>query len=208
MKTCIVKVGGSLLPLPDLAARLRTMFATLDAEQIFVVAGGGDAAEVVRTWDLTHRLNEDVAHWLAIDSMSLTASFLARLLPGAALVVDRRSAENSVSMGGVAILVARSILDELHDGTRKPLPVGWDCTSDSVAGWIATEWKVDSMVLAKSVDAPTECLNSSASELAAVDPYFDTIVDGQLPVYWCNVRTNPESVVLWKRSSPGDADDC
>lgn len=208
MKTCIVKVGGSLFRLPDLAARLRTMFATLDSDQIFVVAGGGEAAEVVRTWDLIHRLNEEVAHWLAIDSMSLTASLLTGLLPEAALVVDRRSAENRVSMGGVAILVARSILDELHDGTRKPLPVGWDCTSDSIAGWISTQWKVDSMVLAKSVDAPTECSISSASELDAVDPYFDTIVDGQLPVYWCNVRTNPESVVLWKTASPDDTDGC
>lgn len=208
MKTCIVKVGGSLLPLPDLAIRLRTMFAALDTDRIFVVCGGGEAAGLVRHWDLMHRLDEGVAHWLAIDSMSLTASLLARLLPDAALVSDRRSAENSVSKGGIAILVPRLILDELHDGPRKPLPVGWDCTSDSIAGWIATQWKVDSIVLAKSVDSPTECSMSSESELSAVDAYFDTIVKGQLPVYWCNVRTNPESIVSWKPASTGDTDDC
>lgn len=208
MKTVIVKVGGSLLTLPDLAMRLRKMFATLDSDQIFLIAGGGEATDVVRTWDLTHRLDEEAAHWLAIDSMSLTASLLAKLLPDAALVVDRRSTENNAPMGGGAILVPRLILDELHDGTRKPLPVGWDCTSDSIAGWIATQWKVDSIVLAKSVDAPNECAIQSGAESAAVDAHFESVINGQIPVYWCNVRTAPDSVELWKPASRNTADVC
>lgn len=208
MKTSIVKVGGSLLTLPDLAMRLRKLFAALDTDRIFVVAGGGEAARLVRNWDLTHQLDEEVAHWLAIESMSLTASLLANLLADAALVVDHRSADNNVLKGGVSILVPRSILDELHHGKREPLPVGWDCTSDSIAGWIATQWKVDSIVLAKSVDAPRESSTPSESEPAAVDAYFDSIIKGRLPVYWCNVRTNPESVVLWKPGSHKTADDC
>ncbi len=208
MKTCIVKVGGSLLTLPDLAMRLRKMFAVLAADRIFVVGGGGEAAELVRKWDLIHRLDEEVAHWLAIDSMSLTGSLLAGLLNEATLVADHQSAENNVARGGVAILAPRLILDELHDGQREPLPVGWDCTSDSIAGWIATQWNVDSLVLAKSVDAPNDCSMSSESEAASVDANFDSIVGGRLPVYWCNVRTNPESVVLWKPASCQDADDC
>ena len=208
MKTVIVKVGGSLLTLPDLAMRLHKMFAALDSGRIFLIAGGGEATDVVRTWDLTHELGEEVAHWLAIDSMSLTGSLLAKLLPDAALVVDQRSAENNAPKGGVAILVARSILEELHDGTREPLPVGWDCTSDSIAGWIATQWKVDSIVLAKSVDVPNECAIRSGPESVAVDAHFDSVINGQIPVYWCNVRTAPESVVLWKAASPEATEDC
>jgi 5-(aminomethyl)-3-furanmethanol phosphate kinase len=208
MKTVIVKVGGSLLTLPDLAMRLHKMFATLDSGRIFLIAGGGEATDVVRTWDLTHELDEKVAHWLAIDSMSLTGSLLAKLLPDAALVVDHRSAENKAPKGGVAILVARSILDELHDGMREPLPIGWDCTSDSIAGWIATQWKVDSIVLAKSVDVPNECAIQSGPESAAVDAHFDSVINGQIPVYWCNVRTAPESVVLWKPASRNTTEDC
>ena len=208
MKTFIVKVGGSLLTLPDLAMRLRKMFAALDTDRIFVIAGGGEAARLVRNWDLTHQLDEEAAHWLAIESMSLTASLLADILADAALVVDQRSADNNVRKGLVSILVPRSILNELNHGTREPLPVGWDCTSDSIAGWIATQWKVDTIVHAKSVHAPRESSILSESEPAAVDAYFDSIIKGQLPVYWCNVRTNPESVVLWKPGSRKTADDC
>lgn len=208
MKISIVKVGGSLLTLPDLAMRLRKMFAALDADRIFVVAGGGEAARLVRNWDLIHQLGEEAAHWLAIESMSLTAALLANLLADADLVVDHRSADNNVLKGGVSILVPRSILDELHHDTRESLPVGWDCTSDSIAGWIATQWKVDSIVLAKSVDVPRESSTPSESEPTAVDANFNSIIKGRLPVYWCNVRANPESVVLWKSGSHQAAADC
>jgi 5-(aminomethyl)-3-furanmethanol phosphate kinase len=199
MRRVVVKVGGSLLSLPDLADRLRKMFAVLNADRIFVVCGGGQAAELVRNWDLLHRLDEEVAHWLAIDSMALTASLLAGILPETMLASNRQTAESNGLKGGIAILVPRLILDELHDGTREPLPIGWDCTSDSIAGWIATQWKVDAIVLAKSVDVPVAEDFFEESTSAAVDPCFNAVIAGQLPVYWCNVRGNPADVVLWKK---------
>ncbi|NQV27622.1 MAG: hypothetical protein HQ518_25005 [Rhodopirellula sp.] len=206
MPTVVVKVGGSLLTLPDLGDRLRKMFQAIAADRIFVVCGGGQAAGLVRNWDLIHRLDEEVSHWLAIDSMNLTGMLLAGILPEAALVSNRRSAESMGPRQKISILAPRSILEEMHDGTREPLPIGWDCTSDSIAGWIATQWKVDLLVLAKSVDMPPavklpEDLTLEDLTPAAVDPCFDSVVAGQRPVYWCNVRKSPEEVVLWHPAS-------
>ncbi|MDA1163762.1 MAG: hypothetical protein O3B13_11725 [Planctomycetota bacterium] len=207
MRNVLVKVGGSLLTLPDLQDRLRSLFRTLSCEQVTIVVGGGAATDVVRNWEVIHRLDHEVAHWLAIESMSLTAGLVVQLLSETTLIHDRHSARSCHRSGNIAVLEPRSILDELHRETGQQLPVGWHCTSDSIAGWIATGWKADAIVLAKSVDAPNPEDSSIPGQcgtvMDAVDECFESIVADRLPVYWCNVRTSPESITLWKAASTG-----
>lgn len=214
MRRVLVKVGGSLLTLPDLAERLQALFTALEADQILVICGGGQAADAVRNWDRIHGLSDQASHWLAIDSLAVTASLLVEVLPRAALARSRQVADSMGSAGTVAVLVPRPILEELDDATHQRLPVGWDCTSDSIAAWIATQWDVESLVLAKSVDVPVTH-GTAADGIAAegtmtesdcppVDPCFHEIVTGLADVYWCNVRKNPGDVVPWKH--PGAAD--
>ena len=198
MRRVVVKIGGSLLTLPDLSDRLRRLFEGIPADRILLLVGGGSAANLVRDWDGIHGLDPEVSHWLAIDSLSLTARLLATLLPEAMLVSDYRSAHDASLSIRVAILDPIPVLNELSSESGSVLPVGWDCTSDSIAGWIATRWKVDSLILAKSVDAPFD----EASACAAVDHCFDAVVAEQLPVYWCNVRTRSDHLVLWKAGEP------
>lgn len=215
MQTVLVKFGGSLLTLSDPGERLRTMFAVIPADHFMVVAGGGAATNVVREWDALYDLSEEVSHWLAIDSMSLTARLIANILPNASLVSDRQSAEECLRSGRIAVLDPRPIIEELDREADRKLPVGWGCTSDSIAGWIATQLSVDAVVLAKSIDAPSED-RAPVDEGAAlrwrpraVDRCFDAVIAGRLPVHWCNLRDSPESVVVWKtaRSDQGSVSD-
>lgn len=201
MRHVLVKVGGSLLTLPDLADRLHTLFATLDADQILVVCGGGQAADAVRNWDRIHQLGDHASHWLAIDSLALTASLLADVLSDAVLARNRQTAKSVGSDGGIAVLVPRPVLEELYETTHEQLPVGWDCTSDSIAAWIATQWDVESLVLAKSVDVTVADQTSSESDRPPVDSCFHEIVAGRAKVYWCNLRKNPGDVVQWKHTA-------
>ena len=53
-----------------------------------LIAGGGPAADLIRTMDRIHGLGDEQAHWLAIDALDLNARILASLLPGC-VVVDR-----------------------------------------------------------------------------------------------------------------------
>lgn len=209
MRRVLIKVGGSLLTLPDLAERLQTLITALEADQILLICGGGQAADAVRNWDRIHGLSDQASHWLAIDSLALTASLLVEVLPHAALARSRQVADSMGSAGPVAVLVPRPILEELDDATHRRLPVGWDCTSDSIAAWIATQWDVKSLVLAKSVDVPSTDGTaadgtSTESDCPPVDSCFQEIVTGHAEVYWCNFRKNPGDVVPWKH--PGEAD--
>src|SRR5688572_14807390 len=78
----VVKVGGSLFDLPNLAARLGAWLAELGTPQVILVPGGGATADVMRDFDRLHQLGEEKAHWLALRSLTLNAHFLTELLAG------------------------------------------------------------------------------------------------------------------------------
>lgn len=202
MKTAMVKVGGSLLTLPDLPDRLSAMIDSISADRVMILVGGGRAADVVRSWDDIHHLETETSHWLAIDSMGLTARLLAKLLPDSRLASDHAAAHYTSLSDRTVILDPRPVIEEAAFETKSPLPSGWDCTSDSIAGWLASQWNVASLVLAKSIDKPaTDAL--STQQGSGVDPVFRSVISNSMPVYWCNVRTAPQEIVLWKPASVG-----
>jgi len=55
---------------------------------VLIVPGGGATAEAIRSFDDTHQLGDEAAHWLAIQALSVNARFLQALLPEAKLVGD------------------------------------------------------------------------------------------------------------------------
>jgi aspartokinase-like uncharacterized kinase len=200
MKTVMVKVGGSLLTLPDLPDRLEAMIDNIRADRVMLLVGGGQAADVVRSWDETHRLDTEASHWLAIDAMGLTTRLMTKLLPDAELVSDRASAHQTNVPAKTVILDPGPVIEEASFEAAKTLPSGWDCTSDAIAGWLASRWKVASLVLAKSIDIPMPDA-SSTQPGSGVDPVFQSVISDSIPVYWCNVRTDPEATALWKHAS-------
>jgi len=202
MKTVLVKVGGSLLTLPDLPNRLQAMIDSITADRVMLLVGGGQAADVVRNWDEIHRLETEASHWLAIDSMGLTARLLTKLLPDAELGSDQASAHDTNESAKTMILDPRPVIEEASWEATKQLPAGWDSTSDAIAGWLASQWNVASLVLAKSIDMPMNDA-SSTQRGSGVDSVFESMISDSIPVYWCNVRTNPERITLWKPASAG-----
>src|SRR5271165_5143987 len=88
----VIKVGGSLLDWPELPGRLAAFLARCRDEDpagggtFLLMAGGGPAADLIRTMDRIHGLGDARAHWLAIRAMDLTAQLLSALLPGATVV--------------------------------------------------------------------------------------------------------------------------
>ena len=89
----VVKVGGSLLDLPDLIARL-AMFCIPHIEpRMIFVCGGGPAADTVRRIDRHVGLDEETAHWLCIHAMAFNSRVLAAALPRGELVPDLSGAQ-------------------------------------------------------------------------------------------------------------------
>ncbi|MBA3313386.1 MAG: uridylate kinase [Planctomycetota bacterium] len=175
----VYKVGGSLFNWPDLFERLAAFLASENARPL-VVPGGGDVADVVRSWDRIHGLGESRSHRLAIASLSLGGEFLTDGL-GASIVADRQEAAIAWRAGKVAVLDVRMFLKAESIDAATPLPASWDVTSDSIAAWIADKWPAR-LMLVKSA-AP-----SLANE-PFVDSYFESASAGLKSVQWVDLRS-------------------
>lgn len=206
----IFKVGGSLLDVPDWPSRLAKLVPPRETARCAVVIGGGPAADVVRDWANTYGLSEEAAHWLAIDSLTLTARLAETiwnrdvgrqwdgrgLVPTARIVGNRAAADAAWLAGELPIVELSGLLRGLPAEVPTP-PHSWDVTSDSLAGWLAGHWSAAKLVLVKSAPLPEGVQLVHAPLLGLVDAYFPQLAR-QLPeVDWCDLRTSPARPVRW-----------
>ncbi len=195
MSVTVLKLGGSLLDLGDLPARLRALLKLLGDDQPLLVCGGGDAADLVRQWHETHALDEEQSHWLAMESVRLNQRLLLTLMPELELVSNRAAAESAWKRGRVPLLDPMafvSIEESQAECGAAPLPHTWDVTSDSLAGWVAICWPANRLVLLKSVElSPLESLSHLASA-GLVDGFFPALESDLPPTFWCRLRGDDE----------------
>ncbi len=186
--TAVIKLGGSLLDLPDLPQRLSHMRPWWGARPLLVV-GGGPAADLVRTWDHVHQLGEQRAHDLAVRSLDLTAALIealwdqTRAVPG----LEFEAVWNA---GLVPIANVRGAFAQAK-AQRSPTPSEeWSATTDTIAAWIAGVCGAKELWLLKSIAAPKSILD--AAQAGAVDADLGAWCrDDDLVVHWVDVRATP-----------------
>lgn len=196
MNTVVIKVGGSLFDLPDLAARLSRFLTEYEDAQPLLICGGGEAANLVRCWDQRHHLGEDTAHWLAIQALMLNDRLLCELLPGACIVSSQVEATAAWRKRQIPILCSYTYLKETTETPIAPLPSSWDVTSDSIAAWVTVTWWANELVLLKSVDLPSQQTLAELSEAQLIDHYFPNFSDSLPLLRWCNLRSPEETPQL------------
>jgi aspartokinase-like uncharacterized kinase len=192
----IVKVGGSLYDLPDLATRLREWFAAEwnSGFGMLVIPGGGAAANAVRQLDQCHGLGEEKAHWLALQSLTLNAHFLKSLLPYACMIDDVKDCERIWFEGGIPILDVHEFA-RADDHRPGRLPHTWAVTSDALAARVAVVTHARRLVLLKSTTIPTRTDWAEAGRLGLVDEMFAEVLgnaSAELRVSAVNLRTWPD----------------
>jgi aspartokinase-like uncharacterized kinase len=174
----LVKLGGSLLDLKDLAARLRGLFSSLAPAPVGVVVGGGAVTDVVREWDRRFNLGEEASHRIAIRSMRVTELLVAALLPECGVAGTREGARAFWREGRPVILAVEGLLDEAAEAGVEVPRASWEVTSDSLAAWAAGFVGGRRLVLLKSV---------AEGGAGDVDAAFGERA-GALEVEWVNLR--------------------
>ncbi len=195
--TAVVKLGGSLLDLPDLAQRLDGLRPEWGLRPL-VVVGGGAAADLVREWDQLHGLGEERAHWLALDTLVLTARLVESLWPPAR-VSRMRDYERDWEQEQVPLVQAREWFEAaLHQGIPAP-QYTWETTTDTIAAWIASLTQAESLWLLKSVPCPHSL--TLATRLNMVDPQLAAWTSHAVSIRWVNLREAPPiSCLNWLRT--------
>jgi aspartokinase-like uncharacterized kinase len=177
----VIKVGGSLLDWPELPGRLVAFLARCRDEapvedaKFLLVAGGGPAADLVRTLDRIHGLGDVRAHWLAVRAMDLCAEILTALLPGAAVVCRPEMLESVWNLGAVPVLAPSRFLEEIDACGPDRLAESWLVTSDSIAARIAVILGGRRLILLKSKGLPPDADREDAARLGLVDPMFPAV---------------------------------
>jgi aspartokinase-like uncharacterized kinase len=189
MSLRIIKIGGSLLDWPALPRALRSWLAEQPAAWNVLVCGGGSFADLVRNADGIFGLGDEAAHWLAIDSLSVTARLLATILnvPLATTQHDL-AAQARQEVAGSVVFDAREFLHacEPHLPGQK-LPYGWNVTSDSIAARLAETLAAGELVLLKSDDPPAASLADLATA-GYIDLFFPTAAKNVRQVKFVNLR--------------------
>lgn len=179
----VVRFGGSLLERadwPELAESLLRPFpGSGPGTSRTLVVGGGGVVEGLRAIDRRRRVDQRLAHRLAIDGMGITARLVATTL-GLPLVTSPGVGEAVLDMAGW-LAADRKRADAI--------PATWEVTSDSLAAVVAAAHACD-LLLAKSVPPPrppTADHAASLAELSAlgwVDGWFPRAAGGVARIGW------------------------
>jgi 5-(aminomethyl)-3-furanmethanol phosphate kinase len=153
----VVKVGGSLLDWPELPRALDAWLNEQPSAINVLIAGGGNAVDAIRQASRAFLLDDESAHWLSIDAMSINSCLLADLLPDAVLVSMFGELWSAIETNSCLRIVfdSRQFLRE-HESelSGSLLPHNWSVTSDSIAARLAEVLPADELVLLKSADPP------------------------------------------------------
>jgi len=154
----ILKLGGSLLSLPDVGDRLLSFVEQHQIINPVVVVGGGDAANLVRVWADRFNLSDSEGHDLALQAMTLNAQLLSRLNVRFTLINTLPIRDAPCGQSQISILNCQTAANGLETNLPREqhIPKSWDVTSDSIAAWFATFWKAERLYLLKSADMPDE----------------------------------------------------
>lgn len=190
MKNAIIKIGGSLFGLSDLAGRLAKLLDSLENTKPLIVCGGGKTVDLVRSWDQTHQLGDHAAHWLAIQALMLNDQLLCQLLPDAHLVSSQAEANTVWQVRGIPVLNSYAYLQQTSAPQIEQLPESWDVTSDSIAAWVAITWPADELILVKSVALPKQTSLSELVKTGLVDSYLPKLVESLPQLRWCDLQSD------------------
>ena len=182
IRTCVIKVGGSLLGRTDWPRLLTELVQqkSVDSHCLLVV-GGGPLVDGLRAIDAAAPQPPDIVHRLAIDLMGVTARLVAATL---ALPLVAGTAGQACGVLDVPEWLGRA-------GRYDQLPVGWHVTSDSIAAFVAARSAETSgceLLLAKSVPPPVcpakQALLESLAQSGWIDAYFPEAAATLTEISW------------------------
>ncbi len=194
----VIKLGGSLLTLPNLKERLQMVVNSLSPQKALIVAGGGAAADEVRRMDQRFGLSAEQAHWAAVAAMTFNSQTLSRVCGRLPVVASRIDAQTAWNQHDAVLLdVNRFLRDEQNSHLHCPsLPESWSVTSDSIAAFVALRWPAGQLMFCKSCDFTLPNVGVQNKE-HLLDDWFPNLLSplqqSKVKLSWLNLRAaNPQ----------------
>ncbi|MCC6581114.1 MAG: hypothetical protein IT440_11800 [Phycisphaeraceae bacterium] len=186
----VIKLGGSLLDVVDLPARLTEYLDQEAGPCGLLVVGGGEAANVARRWDSFHHVGQETGHHLAVRAMRFNMRLLETILPQADVVASPEEALAAWKRGQLALVDPVNWLAQ-EEALGVKIPRRWSFTSDSIAAHLALMVQAGTLTLLKSTLPKGECGLADAADLGLVDVEFPRVAVAIPHVELVNLRQQP-----------------
>lgn len=144
----VVKLGGSLSEDISLKEWLWSL-SEYGGGKVVLVPGGGRFADQVRVLQQHWKINDRIAHCMAILAMHQTGLLFLGLEPRLMLARTEEIGE-VLRQGKTAVW-----LPEIAELDRAGIPASWAVTSDSLAAWLAGKLHAGRLVLVKAKTPPS-----------------------------------------------------
>ncbi|HAL14361.1 MAG TPA: hypothetical protein DCP67_11165 [Planctomycetaceae bacterium] len=182
----IIKVGGSLLDLPDLNNRLQTWLRQFDITPAWLMCGGGEYADSIRARQPWAGWCDAEAHDLAVLAMDANTYETSELL--GLKVVELAYPQSEQHEADYTAIAASHFLNDAEPQCEGVvLPQNWSATSDSIAARIATVFEIPNVVLLKSAAPPSEDLET-LQDCGYIDSAFISMLRENTNVQFINLR--------------------
>jgi aspartokinase-like uncharacterized kinase len=162
IKAAIFKIGGKILDnskhLINTIAQLTQLYEDNIIQKIIIIPGGGTIANFVRNIYLEFKINDDLAHWIAIYSMNFNGLELKRKFPHLEIVKDFEHLKSEKRIFSI-------FLPYKYLRLIDPLPHSWDVTSDSITLYCTYKLGVNECFLIKDVDGVLDKNSNVIKEL-------------------------------------------
>jgi len=189
----VVKLGGSLLALPDLAERLDSVVTLLRPHRVLIVVGGGAAADEIRRLDDVGCLTATQAHWNAIAAMTFNAATLSRVCGCLPVVSNRIHADAAWQKQNAVLLDMTAFLRAEKAQYSRALPESWSVTSDSIAAFVAIHWPAKQVVFCKSCDLSCSQIKGLCQD-GLLDDWLSNLItplqQSGVRLQWLNLRAS------------------
>ena len=185
----VVKVGGSLFELPNVSERLDIWLRKQSDAHHVLITGGGKLVDQVRQWHSINPWDEEQAHWLCIELMSVTARLLQLRIPQTPIINDVEQLRRRFTEPGCSIFDSFSWLRHGEPtASGQPLPASWDVTSDSIAARLATVLRANELVLLKSTSPSDQANLHQLAEAGFLDAAFPVFAADIPAIRFVNLR--------------------
>jgi len=187
----VVKLGGSLLVLPDLVDRLHAVIGLLHPHRVLIIAGGGAAANEIRRLDEYCVRTATQAHWDAIAAMTFNAEILSRVCGCLPVISNRIDADTAWQQHNAVLLDCAAFLREEQTLYSRSLPESWSVTSDSIAAFVTLRWPARQVVFCKSCDLTSPHIDRLCRD-GLLDEWFPNnlteLQQSGVQLHWLNLR--------------------
>ena len=164
--TAVFKIGGKILDnsknLINTISQLTQLFEDKIIKKLILIAGGGYLANFVRSIYKEFKINDDLAHWIAIYSVNYNGIELKRKFPHLKLYDNYEKIEQEDR--GMFIFLPYKCLKKFDE-----LLHTWDVTSDSISLYLTKKLGSNKCFLIKDIEGILDSNHNIIKEISSVE---------------------------------------